>query len=197
MALQYEYKWPVLCLIGKQERMVFTGYGKRGTRKGNGVMKRSGMLLALVGALMFAGGLSADDKDGKRPEKGKDDKENHRRKEEMLKRFDKNHDGQLDDNERAAMKAEMEKHREGDRPSKEELLKKFDKNGDGELDENERAAAKAAMGERRGDGPNYEEMLKKFDLNGDGKLDDNEREAAKKEWEKNHKDRKDDRKEKK
>lgn len=55
----------------------------------------------------------------------------------VLEKFDKNKDGKLDAEEKAAMKKENEEHRK-------EMLKKFDKNGDGKLDETERAAAKEA-----------------------------------------------------
>lgn len=61
-------------------------------------------------------------------------------KAEMLKKFDANGDGQLDDTEKAAAKAAMQaKHA----ARKAEMLKKYDKNGDGTLDADEKAAAKA------------------------------------------------------
>jgi hypothetical protein len=47
----------------------------------------------------------------------------------MLKRYDKNGDGKLDDEEKAAMKKDRE-----------EQLKKYDKNGNGKLDDDEKAA---------------------------------------------------------
>jgi HlyD family secretion protein len=108
--------------------------------------------------------------------------------EEMMKQFDKNGDGQLDETERAAMQTAMRERfggRGGGRPrlSQEELLKQFDKNGDGQLDETERAAMQTAMRERpggRGGGRprlSQEELLKKFDKNGDGQLDETERAA--------------------
>lgn len=52
--------------------------------------------------------------------------------EHMLRKYDVNHDGQLDANERAAMKA--------DRAAR---LKQYDTNGDGKLDQNERAKMRA------------------------------------------------------
>src|SRR5687768_16787213 len=66
----------------------------------------------------------------------------------MLKRFDKNNDGKLDD----AEKADAEKAR-GSRPARKpgegrpvppEVLKQFDKNNDGKLDDAERAEAMKA-----------------------------------------------------
>lgn len=47
----------------------------------------------------------------------------------ILKKYDKNGNGKLDEDERAAMKKDRE-----------EELKKYDKNGDGKLDETEKAA---------------------------------------------------------
>ena len=71
--------------------------------------------------------------------------------EAILKHFDKNGDGKLDEQERAAaMKARGEK---GDGPGpgagREEVLKRFDKDGDGKLNDEERAAARKAMEERQ------------------------------------------------
>lgn len=89
-------------------------------------------------------------------------------REEILKKFDTNGDGQLDEGERAKMREEFLKNRpegarrgegrgEG-RPSREEILKKFDTNGDGQLDEAERAKMREEFlknrpeGARRGEG---------------------------------------------
>jgi hypothetical protein len=49
----------------------------------------------------------------------------------MLKKYDKNTNGKLDDDEKAAMKKDRE-----------EAMKKYDKNGDGKLDDTEKAAQK-------------------------------------------------------
>jgi HlyD family secretion protein len=77
--------------------------------------------------------------------------------EEMLKQFDKNGDGELDETEREAMRAAMAARfgqggpgggGGGPRMSREEMLKQFDKNGDGELDDNERAAMRESLGSR-------------------------------------------------
>ena len=55
---------------------------------------------------------------------------------ELLEKYDKNHDGVLDADERAAMKK--------DQPArKAERLRKYDKNHDGKLDESEKAAMEA------------------------------------------------------
>ncbi len=72
--------------------------------------------------------------------------------EEMLKEFDKNGDGQLDDSERETMRTTMAARlgAEGRRPNREEMLKRFDKNGDGQLDDEERAAMRASFGGQGG-----------------------------------------------
>lgn len=53
----------------------------------------------------------------------------------VLKKYDKNKDGKLDDQEKAAWKADQKKQRE-------DQLKKYDKNKDGKLDAEEKAAMK-------------------------------------------------------
>ena len=81
---------------------------------------------------------------------------------EVLKRFDKDGDGKLNETERAAAKKAREER--GGRPGqpggggkpggdgkmKDEILKRFDKDGDGKLNEAEREAAKKAREERGG-----------------------------------------------
>lgn len=80
-------------------------------------------------------------------------------RETMMKEFDKNGDGQLDDEERAAMRAVLQQRfgqagfggggPRGQMPNREEMLKRFDKNGDGELDDQEREAMRAEFGRNR------------------------------------------------
>ncbi|MEK6257313.1 MAG: EF-hand domain-containing protein [Planctomycetota bacterium] len=80
---------------------------------------------------------------------------------EILKRFDKDGDGKLNDAERdAAKKAREERGGKpgqpgrpgqpggGDGKMREEVLKRFDKDGDGKLNDAEKAAAKKAHDER-------------------------------------------------
>ncbi len=65
----------------------------------------------------------------------------------MLEKFDANKDGQLDEQEKAAMKAAREaRHAE----MKQKMLEKFDANKDGQLDEQEKAAMKAEFEARHG-----------------------------------------------
>src|SRR5690242_740648 len=103
---------------------------------------------------------------------------------ELIKKFDKNGDGKLDDQEKEAAKKEFQGKRGAGSPGgRGDLLKKYDKNGDGKLDDDEKEAARKDMkGASRGKGTrgNLEsnpKILKHFDKNGDGKLDDDERAA--------------------
>jgi Ca2+-binding EF-hand superfamily protein len=130
-----------------------------------------------------------------------------KRRQEMLKRFDLNGDGRLDETEKAALKEAQKKPgglrgsgdigslggaREsgpegagrGDRPIR-EMIKRFDRDGDGKLDETELAEAEKARANyasnRAPGAPGArlrEQMLKLFDKNGDGQLDPEERAAA-------------------
>ncbi len=60
----------------------------------------------------------------------------------MMQRFDANHDGALDDSERAQMKEAMEQRRK-------EMETRFDANHDGQLDDGERAQMREFMQQRR------------------------------------------------
>ena len=62
------------------------------------------------------------------------------RHEEVLKEFDKDGDGKLNEEERKAAGEAMRK----------KLIEKFDKDGDGKLNEEERKAAREAMPHRPG-----------------------------------------------
>ncbi|HOK77805.1 MAG TPA: hypothetical protein PLW35_08800, partial [Verrucomicrobiota bacterium] len=79
-------------------------------------------------------------------------------REEMLKEFDKNGDGELDESEREAMRTALAARFAamggpgGPGFNREEMMKRFDTNGDGELDETERAAMREAM-RAQGGGP--------------------------------------------
>jgi Ca2+-binding EF-hand superfamily protein len=114
-----------------------------------------------------------------------------KRHQELIKRFDKNGDGKLDEAEKAAAREEMKK--EGENPRglggaggghwREEMLKRFDKNGDGKLDEAERAEMRKArqLVEQNGGFGRYREaILRRFDKDGDGRLNEAERAEAQK-----------------
>lgn len=74
----------------------------------------------------------------------------------ILEKYDTNHDGKLDDTERAAMRADFKAKRESRR---QEMLAHFDTNKDGKLDANERKVMKDTLAAER---------FKKLDTNGDG-----------------------------
>jgi Ca2+-binding EF-hand superfamily protein len=59
----------------------------------------------------------------------------------MLERFDANHNGTIDPEEREAMKAQREARRA-------EMLKKYDADGDGKLSDSEREALRKDMREQ-------------------------------------------------
>ena len=82
----------------------------------------------------------------------------HKLAPEMIAKFDKDGDGKLNNEERAAAKAAR----------KEMMLEKFDTNKDGTLDETEKAAMKGARKKM---------ILEKFDKDQDGKLNDIEKAA--------------------
>lgn len=99
--------------------------------------------LAALGATAWAGDAPESDR-----------KHHGEMKAKVLEKFDANHDGKLDETERAAAKAAMQEHRgEHQGKLKAKALAKFDANHDGKLDETERAAAKAAMQKRREEHP--------------------------------------------
>ena len=98
---------------------------------------------------------------------------------ELLKRFDKNGDGRLDEEERAAARRQRGKKGKGRFA---EVLKRFDKDGDGKLNDEERAQARRAReqgnpqrggaGRRRPEQPrlNAQNIMRRFDKDGDQKL---------------------------
>lgn len=95
---------------------------------------------------------------------------------EMIKKFDKDGDGKLSEDERKEMKAAMQKHRAA---TKAKMLERFDADNDGKLSEEERKTARETLKAER------EEIraavLKQFDANGNGKLDEDERKGVR-EW---------------
>lgn len=70
---------------------------------------------------------------------------------EMLKKYDKNGDGKLDEAEKAVMQEENKKRRDA------EVLKKYDKNGDGKLDDAEREAMREDHKKRAQENPRRKE----------------------------------------
>ncbi len=118
--------------------------------------------------------------------------------ERMLKEFDKDGDGKLNEEERATARRMTEQffgrlNEKGGspdgRPVPPEALKRFDKDGDGKLNEEERASAMKGRDGQMKKGPPggfdlnnpSEFVVKRFDKDGDGKLSDEEKAAAMKE----------------
>lgn len=133
----------------------------------------AGMVVALGGSMA----LAAEGGDAKPPPGTKGPKPGS---EELLKRFDTDGDGKLNEAERQAMHEAMSQHNEemgrpgpkGRRPSREEMmLERFDTDGDGVLSEAEREAMRTEWERIRA------ENLKRFDADGDGQLSEAERET--------------------
>jgi len=68
---------------------------------------------------------------------------------EIIKRFDKDGDGKLSDEEKAAARKAMQDRQRAGSDRMAEFIKKFDKDGDGKLSDEEKAAARKAFQERR------------------------------------------------
>ncbi len=159
-------------------------------------MKKSTLLLSIVTLSVAASTVTAQDAPTSGPRASR---------QAIIKKYDTNGDGQLDDAERRAAREDFQKlsdaARETENPpaapapqdgrvSREDMMKKYDRNGDGKLDETERNAlreeimkSRAGTPEGRGavqtrPGANREAMIKEFDKDGDGKLSDTERQVA-------------------
>ncbi len=101
-----------------------------------------------------------------------------RLKEEAMKRFDKNGDGRLDDDERAeALEAMKKKGGEIQGQLRQFMLRRFDADGNGTLDTDERKTAfDETMKQLEENGPMVKNTVlgfvhRRFDANGDGTLD--------------------------
>lgn len=142
------------------------------------------------------------------PEKAPGEHDGRPGKKRILEQFDKDGDGMLNDEEKAAAAAAL-KDRTGDKMGdatpdqiRERLKERFDADGDGKLSDEERAKMEEQlkkMQENKGEGdggkhPLMEKFLERqkarFDKDGDGELNDAERSAAKEAFEKMLKERK-------
>jgi Ca2+-binding EF-hand superfamily protein len=134
-------------------------------------MKASFLFPALLAATQFVGPASAENQT------------TAERDAEIIRRYDTNKDGKLDEAEVAAVKEEMLMSKMGKRDEKrekvqerrDEWLKEFDKNGDGKLDEAEKKTMETTLRARMEKNP---KMMKRIDTNEDGKIDDQEWLAA-------------------
>ena len=129
-------------------------------------MKKILIFLSAIG--LMVGTYAKPEKAGKRPSPG----EGRPSREEIIKKFDKDGDGKLSDEEKAELRKKMAERSGGGRKLPPFLMKKFDKDGDGKLSDEEKAEARKTMEARR------KEMIGKFDKDGDGKLNEEERKAA-------------------
>jgi Ca2+-binding EF-hand superfamily protein len=161
----------------------------------NSPMKRLGLPPLLLPATLFlaAGLLAEEPKPAEKPVPPPPVRAmGTMSSEEMLRRFDTNHDGKLDEDETAAAHEAMLKERmdrqtavtaaPGGQQFRQQMLEKFDKNHDGRLDDDERAEMQKYL-LAQGLGPGgavREELIKRFDKNGDGKLDAEETAAMQK-----------------
>jgi Ca2+-binding EF-hand superfamily protein len=143
--------------------------------------------LLLSATLFLAGGLHAADETNSTQLPTAPAMMKGSRADDLLKRFDTNHDGKLDEDEVAAaheamLKEQMERQATvamapGGAEFRRRMLAMFDRNHDGQLDDDERAEMRKYV-EDHGLGPDGEvraELLKRFDKNADGKLDEGER----------------------
>jgi Ca2+-binding EF-hand superfamily protein len=174
-----------------------------------------GMALGLIGWLLCGDALSqppnAGRKDKKRPPKsapadeprpdrpavprrprpdGKPPAGSEDRRPEIMRKYDRDRNGRIDDDEREKLVEDMKRRglRKDDIARQLErlaIIERFDKDGDGMLNEEELAAARdAAKGDKPpvGDEPKkrpsskkQQETLEKYDADGDGKLSAAER----------------------
>lgn len=123
--------------------------------------------------LFLAPGLRAVDSTTPAPSTAPSPRDRDERRAENIKRFDRNGDGKLDQDERAEARSTMKQERSAKAERRQNhLLKRYDKNGDGKLDDAERAAA-------FDDASSRPRFIKRYDKDGDGKLSAEEKAAAK------------------
>ena len=98
-------------------------------------------------------------------------------RDEMMKRFDKDGDGELNDEERRAIREEFGNRRGGgDDQMRQLIMRRYDTDGDGELSDAEREVARADFTQMREQ--IQAKIVPRYDLDGDGELNEQEREAA-------------------
>ena len=150
-------------------------------------MKRPGLTPRLLAATLFLAAASRLAADEPKPAPPPAPAMRLDRADELLKRFDKNGDGKLDETEladahEAMLKEQLDRQAiQATRPNADQfrakMLEQFDRNHDGRLDDDERAEMRKYI-EEHGLGETgevREELMKRFDKNADGKLDDAER----------------------
>jgi len=133
-------------------------------------MKKTVLSLALASATLFLGAARGDEpKPTPAPIAAPAMDTNQA---ELLRRYDLNHDGKLDEAELATAHETMLKEGAGAKGAggkfRAAMIRRFDRNGDGQLDETERAEMRKYF-------------LARFDKNGDGRIDEDERAAMREE----------------
>jgi Ca2+-binding EF-hand superfamily protein len=118
-------------------------------------MKNKFVALPLLTATLFTAAAFAEDQapagGPPPPPPGKGPGSRGMFREEMIKRFDQDGNGELSDTERQAAREEMRKQwKARGEKMREEFTKRFDKDGDGKLNDAEKAEAQKARGEMRG-----------------------------------------------
>ncbi len=124
-------------------------------------MKTSSVSPLLLTALLLAVPASAQ----KEKAMTKDGDAMKKSYKEYIAPYDKNGDGRLDDDEKAAAHAAMREENNVESERKKEILKRFDKDADGKLNAAERAEAEKARQamEEAGPGKMRERQLKRYD----------------------------------
>lgn len=88
---------------------------------------------------------------------------------EIVKKYDKDGDGKLNEEETKTAREALQAEREA---ARKKMIEKFDKDGDGKLNDEERKAAREAAEARQ------KELIAKYDADKDGKLSREERQKA-------------------
>jgi Ca2+-binding EF-hand superfamily protein len=96
-------------------------------------------------------------------------------KAKFFAKYDKNHNGVIDENEKDAIRKDYAADPNGD-------LKRFDKNGDGKLDDGELAAIKPPTGKGKAASEGITEFFAKYDKNHNGVIDADEKDAIRKDY---------------
>lgn len=123
-------------------------------------MKSTWIALATLAAATF----TASAQEGERPQRGP-----RQLPPELVKEFDKDGDGKLNDEEAKAAREALQARRE---EARKKMIAKYDKDGDGTLNEEERKKMTEDLQAQR------KALLEKYDANKNGRLDPDERKAA-------------------
>jgi Ca2+-binding EF-hand superfamily protein len=96
-------------------------------------------------------------------------------KAKFFAKYDKNHNGVIDEDEKDAIRKDYAANPDGD-------LKRFDKNRDGKLDDAEIAAIKPPTGKGKAASSGAAEFFAKYDKNHNGVIDADEKDAIRKDY---------------